>query len=146
MEKFCDLINNALLDIFSIFSLGMRKPSSSMQYCLLFINTSVPLVILGFYMAKGSFFISYDALSKATDILEMSLPFSVHFFVMISQTKNCKVFNKMIVIMDSLDETFKNLQPQNLKSVKISSTFLFLVKFFIVHLIGCGIESFTLMT
>ena len=146
MEKFCDLLNRTFLDIFALFSLGMRKSSLTMQYCLLFINSSIPLVILGFYLSKGTIFVSADPLSKMTDIFEMFFPFSVHIFVIISQTANRKIFYKINALMDLLDEIFKNHNREKFIKAKINSTLGFLLKFLIVHVIGCGIECFNLIT
>lgn len=146
MENFCDMINHGILDIFSVFSLGTRNLSKSMQFFMLIINTTVPLVILGFYLSKGSFFVSSDPLSKATDIFEMFVPFSIHIFIMFSHTMNWKIFHKINLLMNALDENFKNLNPINFEHVKISATLWYLLKFSIVHLVSCGIEIFLLIS
>lgn len=146
MDKLSDQINQGFLDIFSLFSLGMKTTSSTLRFCLLFINMAVPVVILGFYLSKGSFFVSSDALSKATDILEMFLPVGVHIFIMFSHTTNHKMFDKLTRIMDKLNATFKKLKHEKFAKIKLSSTLCFLLKFFIIHIVGCGIESFLLLT
>lgn len=117
-----------------------------MQFFMLIINTTVPLVILGFYLSKGSFFVSSDPLSKATDIFEMFVPFSIHIFIMFSHTMNWKIFHKINLLMNALDENFKNLNPINFEHVKISATLWYLLKFSIVHLVSCGIEIFLLIS
>ena len=147
MEKVCALIGQGYLDIFSIFSLGLKvKSPSILQFCLLFFNMLIPLTILSVYVSKGSLFVSSDALSKATDIFELFVPISIHMFVVCINLKKQKIFNEVKTLMEYFDETFHVLNADFFKKAKRSSTFRFTIKFLMVHVLGLGIDVFLLIS
>lgn len=148
MESHSDSINQFFMDFFTIFSLGMRKSSTSsrLHYLLLFLNVSFNASIVGFYVAKGSLFISADALSKGTDLVDLFFPVLVHMFTIIKFTSDHGNFSKFNAGMDLLDVTFNNLNPEKFMEMKACATFLYTLKFLTVHTIGAGIDTFMLIT
>lgn len=148
MESLSDSINQFFMDFFTIFSLGMRKSSTSarLHYLLMLLNVSFNVSIVGFYVARGSLFVSADALSKGTDLVDLLFPVLVHMFAIIKFTLDHKNFSKFNAGMDSLDFTFNNLNPKKFEEIKACATFLFTLKFLIVHTIGAGIDAFLLIT
>lgn len=147
MEAFSDMLNQGFLDIFTIFSLGIQKSVSSfLPIFFLLLNAGSTLTILCVYVLKGKLMISADALSQITDIFELFSPILVHVFLLFNFVRNHKIFNEICVTIDLLDKTFKKLNPEYFKKIKVSSTFNFALKFFIIHSIGVGIDSFVLIT
>lgn len=147
MESFCDKINQGFLDIFGIFSLGMRKNSASiLHHCLLTINTSLVLVILGMYVYKGKLLVSGDALSQATDVIDLFFPICIHIFVMFNNFSNQNAMNSICASMESFDESLKKLNCQYFNKVKVTTTFWYSLKFLMTHSLGMGIDSFMLIT
>lgn len=144
MESVCDLISLVFLEFFSIFALG-TKTAWIHQFFLLVINSTLILTILCFYVFKGSLFVSLDALSKATDIIDLFFPIGIHIIVISNFLINQHVFHKISEIIEMLDEKLKRLNTINFKKGKISSTMWFLLKFFCVHIIGLGIDVFVLI-
>lgn len=147
MDKTCDFITQGILDIFSIFSLGMRSKSLSvLQFGLLFFNLVIPLSITVSYVASGKLTISSDALSKATDVFELFNPTFIHLFVICRNLKNQKVFNQIHSLIDFFDEKFQTLDSTQFKGAKNSAILFFGLKFLTIHVIGLGIDSFMLIT
>lgn len=147
MDKTCDLISQGILDVFSIFSLGMRSKSFSvLPFGLLFFNAVIPLTITVIYVSSGKLFISSDALSKATDVFELFDPAFIHMFVICRNLKKQKLFNQIHTMMDYFDEKFQSLDSKKFKEAKVSSTSWFVIKFLIIHGVGLGIDTFMLIT
>lgn len=147
MDKACDLINQGILDIFAIFSLGMRsRKRTVLQFGLLFFNVVIPLSITVSYVASGKLTISSDALSKATDVFELFDPTFIHLFVICKNLRNQKLFNQMHSFIDFFDEKFQSLDSIKFKESKNSSTLYFALKFLIIHVIGLGIDTFMLIS
>lgn len=148
MESLSDSINQFFKDFFTIFSLGMRKSATAarLHYLLLLLNVSFNVTIVGFYVARGSLFVSADALSKGTDLVDLFFPVLVHMIAIFKFTLDQENFTKFNAGMDSLDITFNNLNPKKFVEIKACSTFLFTLKFLIVHTIGAGIDTFLLIT
>lgn len=147
MEKFLDIVHQGFLDIFSLFSLGMKISSAStFPFFLLVINTSTVSLVLMFYLAKGSFFVSYDALSKATDAIDLFFPILVHTTVIFINIRHQKIFNEISKTTESIDQQFKNIDHTKLKEVKASFILAFTLKFLAIHVLGLGIDAFILIT
>lgn len=147
MENFSDLLDQGFLDIFTIFSLGIRTNFSSfLPIFFLVLNAGSVLTILSVYVYKGKLMISADALSQVTDVFELFSPIFVHVFLLTVCVRNHKMFNKICMISDSLDKTFKKLNLKYFKKIKKFSILNFALKFFTIHGIGVGIDSFVLIT
>jgi hypothetical protein len=147
MANFVDSINQAFLDIFTIFSLGIRKNSSRcLKFFFLAVNICLVLSILVTYIYKGKLIISADALSQITDVFELFAPILNHTFLLLNFLKNHKVFEGICEISDNLDEQFNAMNPSYFRKVKTTSTLYFCVKFFVVHGAGVGIDSFVIIT
>lgn len=147
MEKFRELLRLGVKDIFSIFGLGISGTNSStLQFLLLIINSSVVLTIMMVYMSRGKFFISSDPLSQATDLVDLFFPVLVHVFVMCNYMFNRKIFNEIHIMIQSLDKTFRSTNPEFFKKTNRSSILHFTFKFFSIHTVGLGIDIFTLIT
>lgn len=147
MDNFCDVLRQAFSDIFSIFGLGTRKNSTSiLHYLFLITNSSVVLTIMIIYILNGKFLISSDALSQATDVIDLFFPVLVHVIVMVNFMFNQKTFDVIHQMMEYFDKTFKTLNPKFFKLTKKSSILGFLLKFLCAHAIGLGIDIFMLIT
>lgn len=146
MEDFCNVVNQAFLDFFSIFSLGMKTSSGSiLQHFLVAINAAIVLTILGFYVSKGSLFVSADALSKATDIIDLFFPISVHIIVILIFLFHQRTFSEISFLVEMFDAKFKKLNPEKFRQIKYSATIWFVAKFFFVHAVGLGVDIFVLI-
>lgn len=137
---------NIYLFIFELMSLGTNRGSVFFKYFLLSVNLSIPTIVLSLYLMDGNLFISFDALSKATDIAELSFPLAVHFFVTCHNANNQKIFSEMHKLIAELNELFMARDAKYFKACKLSFIISFTIKFFIVHSIGMGIEIFTMLT
>lgn len=147
MDKACDLISQGILDVFSIFSLGMRsKTLSVLHFGILFFNAVIPLSITASYVASGKLTISSDALSKATDVFELFNPTFIHLFVICRNLKHQKLFNQIHSLIDFFDEKFENLDSLKFRETKNSATLYFALKFLTIHVVGLGIDAFMLIT
>lgn len=147
MEQFGDLLNQGFLDIFTIFSLGMRRSSASfIQHFLLLFNAGFVVTTLVVYVWKGKLLISYDVLSQITDVFELFVPIFVHVFLIFKFSRNHDLFNAICKNSNDLDKKFEEMNPKYFKKVKTSSTFLFSFKFCLIHFIGIGIDTFVLIT
>lgn len=147
MERLCDLINQGYLDIFSIFALGMRRNSTAiLQYLLFFINAFVPSLIVAVYVFKGNLMISIDALSRATDIMDLLFPILVHIFVLLNYICSQKMFDEISAMAEYFDKVFKSFNPEHFKKTLKSSTINYTIKFLVINGLGVGIDSFMLIT
>lgn len=98
------------------------------------------------YILKGKLFISSDALSQATDVIDLFFPVFVHVIVIVNFTFNQKTFNVIQEMMEYFDKTFRALNPRFFKQTKKKSILRFLMKFLCVHVIGLGVDVFMLIT
>ena len=146
MEIFFDLIDQGFLDIFTIFSLGIQKNAPKfLKYFFLIMNASLATSILTTYVLKGKLIISADALSQITDVFELFAPILTQVFLIFVCFKNHKKFEKIHKIIEKLDKDLKVLNSGHYAKVKISSTISYGIKFFTIHMLGVGIDSFVVI-
>lgn len=144
MEK----IDTFFEDIFSIFGLGVAKSSSkSLAFLIWAINMTIPLWVVIIYTLEESVFISYDALSKITDIIQLYGPIFVHLCIISIFLWNYDLYMKIHQGRENLESLLKSYQKLDVyRKVQVRKVLIFIVKVLFIQTIGMGIEAFLLIT
>lgn len=98
------------------------------------------------YILNGKFLISADALSQATDVIDLFFPVLAHVIVMVNFMFNQKTFDVIHEMMEYFDKTFGTLNAKFYKKTKRTAILSFMLKFLCAHSIGLGIDAFMLIT
>lgn len=145
VDKFFD-------EIFSIFGFGVKKKSSrSFAFIIWLINVifSLTIIIVHAYDGK-SVFISYDALSKITDIVQLFGPICVHLVVISLNLFHFEIYQLILEKKESLDELLKLFKNNEnnifFERVQNKRNFSFLMKALAIIIVGNGIEIFLMKT
>lgn len=144
MEK----VDTFFEDIFSIFAFGVAKSSSkSLAFLIWAINVSITLSIILIYSFDENLFISYDALSKITDTIQLFGPIFVHLCNITICLSNFDLFMKIHKARENLENYLKSFNKLDVyKKVQVKKVLIFTFKVIFVQSIGMGIEAFLMIT
>lgn len=135
-------------DLFELFAFGVRrKDSGSMAVILWAINVALPLAIILTYSLSDNIFVSYDALSKITDVIQLFGPLFVHFSIITIFLIYYKVHVEIHEKMEKINKLLMSYKNEELyKKIQIKRNAIFVLKVLIVKFIGIGIEIFLIVS
>jgi hypothetical protein len=144
MEK----VNQFFEDSFAIFGLGVTKNSSrSFAFIILVLNILFPLAIISVHVSDRGLFISFDALSKITDIIQLFGPIFVHLTTISIAFCNYGLYMKIHKKREKVENLLRNFQrDKTFNKIEKQKIWGFLVKFFIVQILVLGVEAFLIYT
>lgn len=135
-------------EIFSIFGFGVTEKSSKFSaFIIWLINMTLTLTVIIIYLAGGEMFISYDALSKLTDIVQLLGPIFVHLVTISLNLVNFKCYQQILGLKSRLDGFLKSYEKnENFLKINWRRNFWFLMKVIFMVVFGNGIEIFLIKT
>jgi hypothetical protein len=135
-------------DLFAIFGLGVSKNSSrSLAFIIWVLNILLPLAIISDHVSEKGIFVSYDALSRITDIIQLFQPIFVHLTSISIDLCNYGLYMKIHQTREKVENLLGNFQNEKMfKEIEKRKIKGFLVKFFIVEIVNLGIEAFLIIT
>lgn len=135
-------------EIFSIFGFGVTENSSKTTAFIIWtINMALPLTVIIVYLAGGEIFVSYDALSKLTDVVQLLGPILVHLVTISFNLADFECYRKILKTRKNLDGFLKKYE-RNGSFVKViwQTNFWFVMKVIFMMVVGNGIEIFLIKT
>lgn len=135
-------------EIFSIFGFGVTENSSKIAAFIIWtINMALTLTVIIVYLAGGEIFVSYDALSKLTDVVQLLGPILVHLVTISLNLVNFECYRKILETRRNLDGFLKKYE-RNGSFAKIiwQTNFWFVMKVIFMMVVGNGIEIFLIKT
>ena len=110
------------------------------------MNLTVVLFFYLHHLFHSKVFFSNDALSKLTDIVELSLPILVHILTIMCALGNRRKNHRIIAQQMDIDKVLKSLNPDAFRKTKTRAVLTFILKSFVIHFIGIGFETFMMIS
>lgn len=135
-------------ELFAIFGLGVSKNSSrSLAFIIWVLNILFPLAIISAHVSDRGLFVSYDALSKITDIIQLFGPIFCHLTTISIDLCNYGLYMKIHQKREKVDNLLGKFQKEFFfKEIEKKKIVGFLIKFFVVQIFVLGIEAFLIIT
>lgn len=152
MDKFCDHFCHGFDNLILAFGLGYRRNVRNansldiLSYGIFLLNLAVILFFYLHHLFHSKVFFSKDALSKLTDIVELSLPILVHILTIVCALRYRKRNHRIIAQQKDIDKILKSLNPEAFRKTKTKSVLIFILKSFVIHFIGIGFETFMMIS
>lgn len=140
-------LSQAFNDIFELFAIEGNRVQSTFKRCFLItFNIAVPVIFLAQYILEENVFISVDPLSQATDLFELFTPIVITSYMIIKYCRNRKVFRKICDAMENLDDVLTKENSEKFEKITKNSMLIYAMKFFVIHAVGIGFDSFMMIT
>lgn len=146
MDKFSDYFCHGFDNLIVLFGLGYRRNDEVLSFGVFLSNLTVVLFFYLHYLFHSKVFFSKDALSKLTDIVELSLPILVHILTIFCALGYRKKNYRIIAQQKDIDSILKSLNPEAYRKTKTKAVFSFILKSFVIHFIGIGFETFMMIS
>ena len=152
MDKFCDTFCHGFDNLIFVFGLGYRrnvknaKKLDIFSFVIFLLNLTVILFFYLHHLFNSKVFFSNDALSKLTDIVELSLPILVHILTIMCALGNRKKNHRIIAQQKDIDKILKSLNHEAFRKTKTKAVLNFILKSFVIHSIGVGFETFMMIS
>jgi hypothetical protein len=139
-------IDSLFEETFAFFGFGMVNQSASLHFIFVIINSSIPLIILIDHLLDGNLFISFDALSKFTDIVELFGPILVHIINIFIFFSLRVIFSEVQALRTRLNRSLRACDERLYLRSERERVAFFLLKVLFIEAVGIGIEAFQLIT
>lgn len=145
MSCVAEKINQLFEEIFAISAFGMSSQSTVLQLIFLSINSSITLIILAAYFRDGNLFISNDALSKFTDVVELFGPIFSHLVIISIFFMNRRKFAQLQALRKKLDRMLSEYDRKLYWRIEKENVMTFLFEVFVIQSVAAGIETFQMI-